>query len=70
MSPAARRTARSRERKRAGRRVIGVEVNFAEVSEQLIEAGLLDWSDAETDAAVKAALEKAIHAWCHADKVA
>ena len=40
-----------------------------EVSEKLIEAGLLDWDRAEDKPAVKLALEKAIHVWCHADEV-
>ncbi len=69
MSPASQRTARSRKRRANGRRVIGVEINFCEVSEKLIEAGLLDWDRAEDKPAVKLALEKAIHVWCHADEV-
>ena len=69
MSPAAARTARSRKRRANGRRVIGVEIKFCEVSEKLIEAGLLDWQDAESRAAVGIALGKAIHVWCNADEV-
>ncbi len=57
---AAERQRKCRERKRAGRRVLAVPVDFCTVSEMLIEGGFLDWQEAENPVAVADALASMI----------
>lgn len=59
MTPAAARKRRERQRKRAGRIVVRVEIDHVETAEALIAAGLLRPEDEDDPRAIAAALERA-----------
>jgi hypothetical protein len=54
------RARRRRQRKRTGRAVLHVEADLGEVSEALVDEGLLEAWDAEDRAKVEAALSRAL----------
>jgi hypothetical protein len=54
------RARRCRQRKKTGRAVLHVEADIGEVSEALIDEGLLEAWDAEDRAKVEAALSRAL----------
>lgn len=58
MTPAAKQRA-YRERKKSGRIVVRIEIDKVDVSERLIEAGLLDAWDADDPDAIASALASA-----------
>jgi hypothetical protein len=55
---------RHRQRKRAGRVVVALELELVPLVEVLIDAGWLCAWDADNRARIKAALESAIETWC------
>src|SRR5262249_37571031 len=57
---AAERLRAHRNRRRAGRVVLHIEVNFFELSDALVSAGLVPQWDAEDKAAVAAGVERAL----------